>query len=116
MMRPARRFLGLCAVVMTTRASAGRVPRRCATNRRTLAYRAVKPWSSTRSCQMATAFRPRSSPSTMTSRNGSHALAAGARPGLLLPFYLFLLCLFFIYIYPIAIWTRKLERKYVVRS
>ena len=40
--------------------------------------------------------------------------AAGARPELLAPFYLFLLCLFFAYIYPIAIWTRKLERKYAV--
>lgn len=40
--------------------------------------------------------------------------AAGARPELLFPFYLFLLCLFFAYIYPIAIWTRKLERKYAV--
>jgi polar amino acid transport system permease protein len=42
--------------------------------------------------------------------------AAGARPELLIPFYLFLLCLFFIYIYPIAIWTRKLESKYVVAN
>ncbi|MBZ9894412.1 MULTISPECIES: ABC transporter permease subunit [unclassified Mesorhizobium] len=42
--------------------------------------------------------------------------AAGARPEFLIPFYLFLLCLFFAYIYPIAIWTRKLERKYVVAS
>lgn len=38
--------------------------------------------------------------------------AAGARPELLIPFYLFLLCLFFAYIYPIAIITRKLEYKY----
>lgn len=42
--------------------------------------------------------------------------AAGARPEFLIPFYLFLLCLFFAYIYPIAIWTRKLERKYVVAN
>lgn len=40
--------------------------------------------------------------------------AAGARPELLFPFYLFLLCLFFAYIYPIALWTRKLERRYVI--
>ena len=40
--------------------------------------------------------------------------AAGARPDLLLPFYLFLLCLFFAYIYPIAVWTRSLERRYAV--
>ena len=31
----------------------------CTTKRRTLAYRAGKPWSSTRSCQIATALRPR---------------------------------------------------------
>jgi len=42
--------------------------------------------------------------------------AAGARPEFLFPFYLFLLCLFFAYIYPIAVWTRKLERKYAVGS
>jgi polar amino acid transport system permease protein len=40
--------------------------------------------------------------------------AAGARPDLLIPFYLFLLCLFFAYIYPIAVWTLALERKYAV--
>lgn len=39
--------------------------------------------------------------------------AAGARPDLLFPFYLFLLCLFFAYIYPIALLTRRLERRYV---
>ena len=51
------------------------------TKRRTLAYRAEKPWSSTRSCQIATAFRPRPSASTISSRYGSHALALGARVG-----------------------------------
>jgi polar amino acid transport system permease protein len=40
--------------------------------------------------------------------------AGGGRPDFLLPFYLFLLCLFFVYIYPIALWTRKLEQKYAV--
>jgi len=40
--------------------------------------------------------------------------AAGARPDLLFPFYLFLLCLFFAYIYPMALWTRRLERKYAL--
>jgi polar amino acid transport system permease protein len=42
--------------------------------------------------------------------------AAGARPEFLFPFYLFLLCLFFAYIYPIAVLTRKLEQKYAVGS
>ena len=51
------------------------------TKRRTLAYRAAKPWSSTRSCQIAIALRPRSSASPISSRYGSHALALGARPG-----------------------------------
>jgi len=40
--------------------------------------------------------------------------AAGSRPEFLIPFYLFLMLLFFIYIYPIAIWTRRLERKYAI--
>src|SRR3954469_5243831 len=50
-------------------------------NRFTLAYLPWKPWSSTRSCQMAIAFRPRAAASSITSRYGSHALADGARPG-----------------------------------
>src|SRR6202162_4123693 len=66
---------------MTTRASAGAAPRSVRTKRRTLAYRAEKPWSSTRSCQIATAFRPRPRASTISSRYGSHALALGARVG-----------------------------------
>lgn len=40
--------------------------------------------------------------------------AAGSRPEFLVPFYLFLMCLFFAFIYPIALWTRKLEAKYAV--
>jgi polar amino acid transport system permease protein len=39
----------------------------------------------------------------------------GGRPELLTPFYVFLLVVFFIYIYPIARWTVKLERKYAVK-
>lgn len=41
--------------------------------------------------------------------------AAGGRPDFLIPFYLFLLALFFIYIYPIALLTKRLERKYSVK-
>ena len=51
----------------------------CSTERRTLAYRAGKPWSSTRSCQIAIALRPRATASVMTSRYLSQALALGAR-------------------------------------
>ena len=69
------------AVMITTRASGGACPRSVTTKRRTLAYRAGKPWSSTRSCQIAMALRPRPSASSISSRYGSQALALGARPG-----------------------------------
>src|SRR5437899_11761112 len=46
-----------------------------------LAYVAGKPWASTRSCQIAIALRPRASAVAISSRYGSHALAAGLRPG-----------------------------------
>jgi hypothetical protein len=39
-----------------------------ATNRFTLAYWAEKPWSSTRSCQMAIALRPAARALSMSSR------------------------------------------------
>jgi polar amino acid transport system permease protein len=41
--------------------------------------------------------------------------AEGGRPDLLLPFYTFLLFIFFVYCYPIARWTIRLERKYAVK-
>jgi polar amino acid transport system permease protein len=47
---------------------------------------------------------------TLTGR----ALSAENRPGLLLPFYAFVLVLFFLYCYPIARWTLRLEAKYAV--
>src|ERR1044071_9437101 len=65
--------------MITTRASGEAIARSVPTKRRTLAYRAVKPWSSTRSCQIAMALRPRRSASMISSRYGSHALALGAR-------------------------------------
>jgi len=40
----------------------------------------------------------------------------GGRPDLLAPFYVFLLLIFFLYIYPIARWTVRLERKYAVKG
>lgn len=40
----------------------------------------------------------------------------GGRPELLAPFYVFLLVIFFVYIYPIARWTIRLERKFLVMS
>ncbi len=44
------------------------------------------------------------------------ALAVEQRTELLMPMYLMLLCFFFVYTYPIARWTIRLERKYAVRS
>jgi len=44
------------------------------------------------------------------------ALAAEQRTELLMPMYLMLLCFFFVYCYPIARWTIRLERKYAVRG
>jgi polar amino acid transport system permease protein len=42
-------------------------------------------------------------------------LAAEQRADLLIPMYLYLLSWFFIYCYPIAKWTQRMERKYAVR-
>ncbi|MCZ0813898.1 MAG: amino acid ABC transporter permease [Pseudomonadota bacterium] len=42
--------------------------------------------------------------------------AAGARPELLVPFYLFLMTIFFVFIYPISIYTRRLERRFAAGS
>ena len=47
---------------------------------------------------------------TLTGR----VLSAENRPGLLLSFYSFVLLLFFIYCYPIARWTVRLEARYAV--
>jgi polar amino acid transport system permease protein len=44
------------------------------------------------------------------------ALSAENRPELLMPFYSFVLLLFFAYCYPIARWTVAMERKYAVAS
>ena len=43
-------------------------------------------------------------------------LAADGRPELLVPIYSFVLVWFFVYCYPIARWTIRLERKYVVKG
>jgi len=77
--------------------------------------RAIPPWMNwyamlTLSTPMASIFSVHEAVSNAQAGMES----AGARPELLLPFYLFLLCLFFAYIYPIALWTRALERKYAI--
>jgi polar amino acid transport system permease protein len=44
------------------------------------------------------------------------ALSAESRPGLLLAFYSYVLIWFFVYCYPIARWTIRLEARYTVRQ
>ena len=44
------------------------------------------------------------------------ALSAENRPGLLLPFYSYVLLWFFLYCYPIARWTVRLEARYAVNQ
>jgi polar amino acid transport system permease protein len=44
------------------------------------------------------------------------ALSAESRPGLLLAFYSYVLIWFFVYCYPIARWTVRLEARYTVRQ
>lgn len=43
------------------------------------------------------------------------ALSAEARPDMLIPMYLYVLCWFFIYCYPISLLTSRLERRYSVK-
>jgi len=52
--------------------------------------------------------------SEMMTQTG-RALAAENRPELLIPFYSFVLICFFAYCYPIAVATRRLERRYHVK-
>ena len=47
---------------------------------------------------------------------GEALAAEGGRIDLLIPFYSFVLLLFFIYCYPIARWTVHLEKKYAVKT
>lgn len=42
--------------------------------------------------------------------------AAGSRPEFLIPFYLFLMLIFFLFIYPISILTRRIERRFSAGS
>lgn len=42
--------------------------------------------------------------------------AAGSRPEFLIPFYLFLMTVFFVFIYPLSIYTRRLERRFSAGS
>ena len=39
--------------------------------------------------------------------------SAGSSPDLLIPFYLFLMAIFFVFIFPISVWTKQLERRFV---
>lgn len=77
--------------------------------------RSIPPWMNWYSLlTMATPMASILGVSDAVGNTQSAMEAAGARPDLLFPFYLFLLCLFFVYIYPVAYWTRRLESKYAV--
>jgi polar amino acid transport system permease protein len=45
-----------------------------------------------------------------------HALAAEARSEFLIPMYLWLMIWFFIYSYPIALYTRRFERRFTITN
>jgi len=45
-----------------------------------------------------------------------HALAAEARSEFLIPMYLWLMIWFFIYSYPIALYTRRFERRFAITN
>jgi len=45
-----------------------------------------------------------------------HALAAEARSEFLIPMYLWLMTWFFIYSYPIALYTQRLERRFTITT
>tara|TARA_R110002051_G_scaffold262386_1_gene322289 strand:- start:269 stop:736 length:468 start_codon:yes stop_codon:yes gene_type:complete len=42
--------------------------------------------------------------------------AAGSRPEFLIPFYLFLMTIFFVFIYPLSVYTRRLEKRFAAVS
>ena len=46
---------------------------------------------------------------------GQVQAAEGGRPELLAPIYGYVLLMFFVYSYPISVWTRRLERRYAQR-
>jgi polar amino acid transport system permease protein len=77
--------------------------------------RMLPPWMNLYSIlTMATVLASIVGVSEVMTLTGQALSAEGGRPELLAPFYSFVLLLFFIYCYPIARWTVRLERKFAV--
>jgi ABC-type amino acid transport system permease subunit len=77
--------------------------------------RMLPPWMNLYSIlTMATVLASIVGVSEVMTLTGQVLSSEGGRPELLAPFYSFILLLFFIYCYPIACWTVRLEKKFAV--
>ncbi|MEH6527569.1 MAG: amino acid ABC transporter permease [Sneathiella sp.] len=77
--------------------------------------RMLPPWMNLYSIlTMATVLASIVGVSEMMTLTGQALAAEGGRSDLLMPFYSFVLLMFFIYCYPIARWTVRLEKKFAV--
>lgn len=79
--------------------------------------RMLPPWMNLYSIlTMATVLASIVGVSEVMTLTGQALAAEGGRPDLLMPFYSFVLLIFFIYCYPIARWTVYLESKFAVKG
>ena len=79
--------------------------------------RMLPPWMNLYSIlTMATVLASIVGVSEVMTLTGQALAAEGGRPDLLMPFYSFVLLIFFIYCYPIARWTVYLENKFAVKG
>jgi polar amino acid transport system permease protein len=79
--------------------------------------RMLPPWMNLYSIlTMATVLASIVGVSEVMTLTGQALAAEGGRSDLLIPFYSFVLFLFFIYCYPIARWTVRLEKKFAVKT
>jgi len=78
--------------------------------------RMLPPWMNLYSLiTMATALASVVGVSEMLTLTADALAAEGGRTDLMAPFYGFVLLCFFVYCYPIGVWTRRLEAKYAVK-
>lgn len=79
--------------------------------------RMLPPWMNLYSIlTMATVLASIVGVSEVMTLTGEALAAEGGRTDLLIPFYSFVLLLFFVYCYPIARWTVYLEKKFAVKT
>jgi len=79
--------------------------------------RMLPPWMNLYSIlTMATVLASIVGVSEVMTLTGQALAAEGGRPDLLMPFYSFVLLIFFVYCYPIARWTVYLEKKFAVKG